>query len=160
MYFVGSYIDICMRTENQTANKSIVMSISMLRVSSDGVSATHHPVVFILLTLWLCCPCGSLTDEFRGHSLLQAAREADLLRVKKHLSLETITFKHPHTQETALVRVFIYTYCRTKKQLNICLVFFLNWSFSGPSRTVCSTGVCNVLKADKLVSTSVLDINT
>ncbi|XP_070782929.1 poly [ADP-ribose] polymerase tankyrase-2-like [Enoplosus armatus] len=43
-----------------------------------------------------------LAHEFRGHSLLQAAREADVLRVKKHLSLETITFKHPLTQETAL----------------------------------------------------------
>ncbi|XP_059180071.1 poly [ADP-ribose] polymerase tankyrase-2-like [Centropristis striata] len=43
-----------------------------------------------------------LAYEFRGFSLLQASREADLLRVKKHLSLETVSFKHPHTQETAL----------------------------------------------------------
>ncbi|XP_044194046.1 poly [ADP-ribose] polymerase tankyrase-2-like isoform X1 [Thunnus albacares] len=43
-----------------------------------------------------------LAYEFRGHSLLQAAREADVVRVKKHLSLETIGFKHPQTQETAL----------------------------------------------------------
>uniref|UniRef100_A0A7N9AUF9 Poly [ADP-ribose] polymerase n=1 Tax=Mastacembelus armatus TaxID=205130 RepID=A0A7N9AUF9_9TELE len=43
-----------------------------------------------------------LAYEFRGHSLLQAARDADLARVKKHLSLETIGFKHPHTQETVL----------------------------------------------------------
>ncbi len=45
-----------------------------------------------------------VADEFRGHSLLQAAREADMARFKKHLSLETINFKHPLTQETALVR--------------------------------------------------------
>ncbi|XP_014034742.2 poly [ADP-ribose] polymerase tankyrase-2 isoform X1 [Salmo salar] len=43
-----------------------------------------------------------LAYEFRGHALLQAAREADLPRLKKHLSLETITFKHPLTHETAL----------------------------------------------------------
>ncbi|KAF7647983.1 hypothetical protein LDENG_00163790 [Lucifuga dentata] len=43
-----------------------------------------------------------LAYEFRGHSLLQAAREADMTRVKKHLTLETINFKHPHTHETAL----------------------------------------------------------
>uniref|UniRef100_A0A4W5QW19 Poly [ADP-ribose] polymerase n=1 Tax=Hucho hucho TaxID=62062 RepID=A0A4W5QW19_9TELE len=43
-----------------------------------------------------------LAYEFRGHALLQAAREADLPRLKKHLSLETMTFKHPLTHETAL----------------------------------------------------------
>ncbi|XP_041714449.1 poly [ADP-ribose] polymerase tankyrase-2 isoform X2 [Coregonus clupeaformis] len=43
-----------------------------------------------------------LAYEFRGHALLQAAREADLPRLKKHLSLETMTFKHPFTHETAL----------------------------------------------------------
>lgn len=42
-------------------------------------------------------------DEFRGYTLLQAAREADLFRLK-HLSLETINFKHPQTHETALVQ--------------------------------------------------------
>ncbi|KAM4624549.1 poly [ADP-ribose] polymerase tankyrase-2 [Polymixia lowei] len=43
-----------------------------------------------------------LAYEFRGHALLRAAREADLAWVKKHLALETINFKHPHTHETAL----------------------------------------------------------
>lgn len=42
-------------------------------------------------------------DEFKGHSLLQAARESDVARIKKHLSLETVNFKHPQTHETALV---------------------------------------------------------
>ncbi|GAB5578608.1 poly [ADP-ribose] polymerase tankyrase-2 isoform X2 [Prionailurus iriomotensis] len=41
-------------------------------------------------------------DEFKGHSLLQAAREADVTRIKKHLSLEMVNFKHPQTHETAL----------------------------------------------------------
>lgn len=43
-------------------------------------------------------------DEFKGHSLLQAAREADIAKVKKTLALEIIGFKHPQTNETALVR--------------------------------------------------------
>uniref|UniRef100_A0A3Q1FK36 Poly [ADP-ribose] polymerase n=1 Tax=Acanthochromis polyacanthus TaxID=80966 RepID=A0A3Q1FK36_9TELE len=43
-----------------------------------------------------------LTYEFKGHSLLQAAREADMAKVKKTLALEIINFKHPHTHETAL----------------------------------------------------------
>uniref|UniRef100_A0A8C9NXZ1 Poly [ADP-ribose] polymerase n=1 Tax=Serinus canaria TaxID=9135 RepID=A0A8C9NXZ1_SERCA len=43
-----------------------------------------------------------LAYEFKGHSLLQAARESDVARIKKHLSLETVNFKHPQTHETAL----------------------------------------------------------
>uniref|UniRef100_A0A8C0JNH6 Poly [ADP-ribose] polymerase n=1 Tax=Canis lupus dingo TaxID=286419 RepID=A0A8C0JNH6_CANLU len=43
-----------------------------------------------------------LAYEFKGHSLLQAAREADVTRIKKHLSLEMVNFKHPQTHETAL----------------------------------------------------------
>nr|XP_060624723.1 poly [ADP-ribose] polymerase tankyrase-2 isoform X2 [Anolis sagrei ordinatus] len=43
-----------------------------------------------------------LAYEFKGHSLLQAARESDVARVKKHISLEIINFKHPQTHETAL----------------------------------------------------------
>ncbi|XP_047228404.1 poly [ADP-ribose] polymerase tankyrase-1-like isoform X2 [Girardinichthys multiradiatus] len=43
-----------------------------------------------------------LTYEFKGHSLLQAAREADMTKAKKTLALEIINFKHPHTNETAL----------------------------------------------------------
>ncbi len=51
-----------------------------------------------------------VADEFRGHSLLQAAREADMACFKKHLSLETINFKHPLTQETALVSFYYMCY--------------------------------------------------
>lgn len=47
-----------------------------------------------------------LTDEFKGHSLLQAAREADLAKVKKTLALEIINFKQPQSHETALVRFY------------------------------------------------------
>uniref|UniRef100_A0A674E9X1 Poly [ADP-ribose] polymerase n=1 Tax=Salmo trutta TaxID=8032 RepID=A0A674E9X1_SALTR len=43
-----------------------------------------------------------LTYEFKGHSLLQAAREADVAKAKKSLALEIINFKHPQTHETAL----------------------------------------------------------
>lgn len=46
----------------------------------------------------------SSSDEFKGHSLLQAAREADVAKVKKTLTLEIIGFKHPQSNETALVR--------------------------------------------------------
>lgn len=52
-----------------------------------------------------------LTDEFKGHSLLQAAREADLAKVKKTLALEIINFKQPQSHETALVRLCSQSIC-------------------------------------------------
>ncbi|GLD63224.1 tankyrase-2-like protein [Lates japonicus] len=62
-----------------------------------------------------------LAYEFRGHSLLQAARDADVVRVKKHLSLETISFKHPHTQETALHCVSASPYTKRKQVCELLL---------------------------------------
>ncbi|KAK3589737.1 hypothetical protein CHS0354_021059 [Potamilus streckersoni] len=38
--------------------------------------------------------------EFKGHSLLEGARQADIARVKKYL--EVVNFKHPYTGDTAL----------------------------------------------------------
>ncbi|XP_056110771.1 tankyrase, TRF1-interacting ankyrin-related ADP-ribose polymerase b isoform X3 [Rhinichthys klamathensis goyatoka] len=42
-----------------------------------------------------------LTYEFKGHTLLQAAREADMAKVKK-TAQEIISFKHPHSHDSAL----------------------------------------------------------
>ncbi|XP_028286164.1 poly [ADP-ribose] polymerase tankyrase-2-like [Parambassis ranga] len=62
-----------------------------------------------------------LAYEFRGHSLLQAARDADMFRVKKHLTLETINFKHPHVQETALHCASASPYPRRKQVCELLL---------------------------------------
>ena len=49
--------------------------------------------------------CGlRVPDEFKGHSLLEASRQADPARVKKFLSGDSVNFKHPHTGDTPLVR--------------------------------------------------------
>ncbi|XP_017339679.1 poly [ADP-ribose] polymerase tankyrase-2 isoform X3 [Ictalurus punctatus] len=62
-----------------------------------------------------------LAYEFRGYALLQAAREADLFRLKKHLSLETINFKHPQTHETALHCASVSPYPKRKQVCEILL---------------------------------------
>uniref|UniRef100_A0A3P9DUZ6 Poly [ADP-ribose] polymerase n=1 Tax=Maylandia zebra TaxID=106582 RepID=A0A3P9DUZ6_9CICH len=62
-----------------------------------------------------------LAYEFRGHSLLQAARDADMVQVKKHLSVETISFKHPHTQETALHCASASRYPKRKQVCEVLL---------------------------------------
>lgn len=41
-----------------------------------------------------------LQYEFKGHSLLEGARQTDLSRVRKYL--EVVAFKHPYTGDTAL----------------------------------------------------------
>ncbi|XP_033887113.1 poly [ADP-ribose] polymerase tankyrase-2-like isoform X1 [Acipenser ruthenus] len=43
-----------------------------------------------------------LAYEFKGHTLLQASRETDVARIKKHITLDIVNFKHPQTHETAL----------------------------------------------------------
>uniref|UniRef100_A0A8C2L1E5 Poly [ADP-ribose] polymerase n=1 Tax=Cyprinus carpio TaxID=7962 RepID=A0A8C2L1E5_CYPCA len=69
----------------------------------------------------LKCRFSSALYEFRGHALLQAAREADMARFKKHLSLETINFKHPLTQETALHCVSTSAYPKRKQICELLL---------------------------------------
>ena len=49
-----------------------------------------------------------LTDEYKGHALLEGARQADLSRVKKYLSVDINNFKHPYTGDSALVRILIF----------------------------------------------------
>ncbi|XP_025094753.1 tankyrase-1-like isoform X2 [Pomacea canaliculata] len=40
--------------------------------------------------------------EYKGHSLLEGARQADLARVKKYLSVDVVNFKHPYNGDSAL----------------------------------------------------------
>ena len=44
-----------------------------------------------------------IPDEFKGHCLLESARQADLARLKKYLTPDIASFKHPYTGDTALV---------------------------------------------------------
>jgi len=57
------------------------------------------------------------SDEFKGHCLLEAARQGDPARLKKYLSAEIVNFKHPYTGDTALVSS-LFEYNRTKKRFN------------------------------------------
>lgn len=52
----------------------------------------------------------TLPDEYKGHSLLEACRQADAARLKKFLSPEVINFKHPYTGNTPLVSPSSYVF--------------------------------------------------
>ncbi|KAB7507404.1 Tankyrase-1 [Armadillidium nasatum] len=43
-----------------------------------------------------------LTYEYKGHSLLDACRQADLSRLKKFLTPDVLSFKHPYNGDTPL----------------------------------------------------------
>lgn len=62
-----------------------------------------------------------LAYEYKGHSLLQATREADIARVKKHLSLEIVNFKHPQTHESALHCAAASPYLKRKQVCELLL---------------------------------------
>jgi len=42
-------------------------------------------------------------DEFKGHTLLAASASGDIPKIKRIVTAKLITFKHPLTQNTALV---------------------------------------------------------
>lgn len=69
-------------------------------------------------------------DEFKGHSLLEGCRQADLARVKKYL--EVVNFKHPYTGETALVCLFLFVITSLQRyfpqnQLKLSFIFISLW---------------------------------
>lgn len=56
--------------------------------------------IFLIVTF-------SIVDEFKGHCLLEAARQADPAKVKKYLTSDVVNFKHPYTGDTPLVILLI-----------------------------------------------------
>lgn len=62
-----------------------------------------------------------LSYEFKGHSLLEAARQADPTRLKKFLSVDVIGFKHPYTGDTALHCAVASTGVKRKHVVEILL---------------------------------------
>ncbi|XP_018580221.1 tankyrase [Anoplophora glabripennis] len=56
-----------------------------------------------------------LAYEYKGHLLLEAARQADTAKIKKYLTPEIINFKHPYTGDTALHAAVISLYPKRKQ---------------------------------------------
>lgn len=56
-------------------------------------------------------------DEYKGHCLLDAARQADPTKLKKYLSSDIINFKHPYTGDTALHAVVSSPFPKRKQVL-------------------------------------------
>ncbi|OXB66673.1 UNVERIFIED_CONTAM: hypothetical protein H355_003695 [Colinus virginianus] len=83
------------RSGNEEKMMSLLTPLNVNCHASDGRKYSCYCNMGLMYTL-------RIRDEFKGHSLLQAARESDVARIKKHLSLETVNFKHPQTHETAL----------------------------------------------------------
>uniref|UniRef100_A0A8C2L2C2 Poly [ADP-ribose] polymerase n=1 Tax=Cyprinus carpio TaxID=7962 RepID=A0A8C2L2C2_CYPCA len=111
----------------------LVLDVLVLAEMVDSICSFLRSMV-PMSTLWTCGsshlytrapsiwprPPALLLFE-SGHALLQAAREADMARFKKHLSLETINFKHPLTQETALHCVSTSAYPKRKQICELLL---------------------------------------
>lgn len=57
----------------------------------------------------------SISDEFKGHLLLEASRQSDTAKLKKYLTLEIINFKHPYTGDTALHSAVTSVYPKRKQ---------------------------------------------
>jgi len=53
----------------------------------------------VVLTFTVC----DVSVEYKGHRLLDSAKQADVGHVKKQVSSELVNFKHPFSGDTALV---------------------------------------------------------
>ncbi|KAK9871342.1 hypothetical protein WA026_011608 [Henosepilachna vigintioctopunctata] len=62
-----------------------------------------------------------LAYEYKGHSLLESARQADVAKVKKYLSPELIAFKHPYTGDTPLHAVVSSLYPKRRQVLEMLI---------------------------------------
>lgn len=54
-------------------------------------------------------------DEYKGHLLLEAARQADNTKLKKYLTADIVGFKHPYTGDTAVHAVCGSLYPKRKQ---------------------------------------------
>ncbi len=70
----------------------------LIRIRNTAYLPTHYPLLFADVA-----PSRELQEklaaEFKGHSLLEACRQADPQRLKKFLGADIINFKHPYTGE-------------------------------------------------------------
>ena len=60
-----------------------------------------------MLKVCFCIVCG-MSVEYKGHRLLDSAKQADVGHVKKQVSSELVNFKHPFTGDTALVFFILF----------------------------------------------------
>lgn len=60
-------------------------------------------------------------DEYKGHCVLQACRQADITKLKKNLSTETCNFVHPYTGDTPLHCVSMSIYPKRKQVIDILI---------------------------------------
>lgn len=60
-------------------------------------------------------------DEYKGHCALDACRQADIPRLKKNLTTETVNFVHPYTGDTPLHCVALSVYPKRKAVAEILI---------------------------------------
>ncbi|KAJ8686279.1 hypothetical protein QAD02_022073 [Eretmocerus hayati] len=62
-----------------------------------------------------------LAYEYKGHCLMDACRQADLTKLKKYLSPESVNFKHPYTGDTPLHCAVASPYPKRKQVVELLI---------------------------------------
>uniref|UniRef100_A0A182UH31 Poly [ADP-ribose] polymerase n=1 Tax=Anopheles melas TaxID=34690 RepID=A0A182UH31_9DIPT len=60
-------------------------------------------------------------DEYKGHCVLDACRQADIQRLKKNLTTETVNFVHPYSGDTPVHAVAQSVYPKRKQVLEVLI---------------------------------------
>jgi len=82
--------------------------LSKTTLLPNKVGGNQIQIIIILTVIFFA-------DEFKGHCLLESCRQADVARLKKYLSSDSVTFKHPYTGDTALHCAAASPYAKRKQ---------------------------------------------
>lgn len=61
------------------------------------------------------------SDEYKGHIVLDASRQADTAKLKKYVTPDIINFKHPYSGDNALHVVVNSLYPKRKQALEMLI---------------------------------------
>lgn len=82
----------------------------MIKLSISVYFSIAHLIIYI-----------SLSDEHKGHLLLEAARQADTAKLKKYLMPDIVNFKHPYSGDNALHAIVNSLYPKRKQGLEMLI---------------------------------------
>lgn len=79
----------------------------------------------LIVTVYSCIfECQLLlfvSDEYKGHLSIEAARQADTAKLKKYYTPDVLNFKHPYSGDTAVHVVVNSLYPKRKQALDLLI---------------------------------------
>lgn len=101
-------------------NKSAIDS-APTRELQERIACKFFIIISNNVDIVIRIPFRKHLDEYKGHCVLQACRQADITKLKKNLTTETCNFVHPYTGDTPLHCVSMSIYPKRKQVIDILI---------------------------------------